>query len=219
MQRQRLTIEVEGDLAENLSEVLYIHTCTLTVHMHHVCITYHMVLLVSSTPLCLFCISHYICWQNISIMDSGLYMYISRNHHNSTPSPLPLPLPLPLPSPPGHATGTSQRTVSRDSRAAARASGVTSANGRLSPGYDVGPDCKVIILPQDELDKANKDKRHFPHNFQVCVFVCVCVCVCVCVGVCVGVCVCACVRACVRACVCVVHVRVCVCVVYALFHV
>jgi len=30
------------------------------------------------------------------------------------------------------------------------------------------PDCKVIIFPKDELDKANKDKKHFPPNFQVC---------------------------------------------------
>ena len=59
--------------------------------------------------------------------------------------------------------------VMRDSRAAARASGVSSSsNGGLTPGYDVGPDCKVIILPQHELDKANKDKRHFPGSFQVC---------------------------------------------------
>ena len=106
-------------------------------------------------------------------------MHKSRNHHKSTPSPSLSP-----PPPQGHATGTSQQTVSIDSRAAARASGVTSANGGLTPGYDVGPDCKVIIRPQDELDKANKDKRHFPHNFQVCV------------------------RVCAR----VVHVRVCVCV-------
>lgn len=68
----------------------------------------------------------------------------------------------------GHATGTSQHMVMRDSRAAARASGVSSSsNGGLTPGYDVGPDCKVIILPQHELDKANKDKRHFPGSFQV----------------------------------------------------
>ena len=73
------------------------------------------------------------------------------------------------PLPAGHATGTSQHTVMRDSRAAARASGVaSSSNGGLTPGYDVGPDCKVIILPQHELDKANKDRRHFPGNFQVC---------------------------------------------------
>jgi len=32
----------------------------------------------------------------------------------------------------------------------------------------VAPDCKVIIFPKDELDKANKDKKHFPPNFQVC---------------------------------------------------
>ena len=67
----------------------------------------------------------------------------------------------------GQATGTSQHTVMRDSGAAARASGVASANGGLTPGYDVGPDCKVIILPQHELDKANKDRRHFPSHFQV----------------------------------------------------
>jgi len=34
----------------------------------------------------------------------------------------------------------------------------------------VAPDCKVIIFPKDELDKANynKDKKHFSPNFQVC---------------------------------------------------
>ena len=31
----------------------------------------------------------------------------------------------------------------------------------------VGPDCKVIIFPKDELDKANKDKKHYPSGFQV----------------------------------------------------
>lgn len=31
----------------------------------------------------------------------------------------------------------------------------------------VGPDCKVIIFPRDELDKANKDKKHYPSGFQV----------------------------------------------------
>ena len=31
----------------------------------------------------------------------------------------------------------------------------------------IAPDCKVIILPKDELDKANKDKKHYPQNFQV----------------------------------------------------
>ena len=136
-------------------------------------------------------------------MCNGLWSIISM-HKSKQFYSLSLP-PPPSPSsslsPPGHATGTSQQTVSRDSRAAARASGVTSANGGLSPGYDVGPDCKVIILPQDELDKANKDKRHFPHNFQVCVCVCVCACVCVCV--------CVCVRACVRACVLCMHYFMC----------
>ena len=28
-------------------------------------------------------------------------------------------------------------------------------------------DCKVIVLPKDELDKANKDKRHIQPTFQV----------------------------------------------------
>ena len=34
----------------------------------------------------------------------------------------------------------------------------------------IAPDCKVIILPKSELDKANKDKKHkhYPTNFQVC---------------------------------------------------
>ena len=31
----------------------------------------------------------------------------------------------------------------------------------------VSPDCKVIILPKEEVDKANKDKKHLPPNFQV----------------------------------------------------
>ncbi len=32
----------------------------------------------------------------------------------------------------------------------------------------MSPDCKVIILPKDEIDKANKDKKkHYPSNFQV----------------------------------------------------
>jgi len=32
----------------------------------------------------------------------------------------------------------------------------------------MSPDCKVIILPRDEIDKANKDKKkHYPSNFQV----------------------------------------------------
>lgn len=66
----------------------------------------------------------------------------------------------------GQATGMSQAQISRDSKAAARATGISS-NGGLSPDYQVGPDCKVIILPQDELDKANKDKKHYPANFQV----------------------------------------------------
>lgn len=32
-------------------------------------------------------------------------------------------------------------------------------------------DCKVIVLPKDELDKANKDKRHIPVSFQIQVYV------------------------------------------------
>ena len=34
----------------------------------------------------------------------------------------------------------------------------------------MAPDCKVIILPKEELDKANKDKKHkhYPTHFQVC---------------------------------------------------
>ena len=34
----------------------------------------------------------------------------------------------------------------------------------------IAPDCKVIILPKSELDKANKDKKHkhYPTHFQVC---------------------------------------------------
>ena len=35
----------------------------------------------------------------------------------------------------GQATGTSQHTVMRDSRAAARASGVTTSKGGLTPEY------------------------------------------------------------------------------------
>eukprot|EP00731_Ephydatia_muelleri_P025570 Em0017g653a len=31
-------------------------------------------------------------------------------------------------------------------------------------------DCKVIVLPKDELDKANKDKRHIQPTFQIHVF-------------------------------------------------
>ncbi len=32
----------------------------------------------------------------------------------------------------------------------------------------MSPDCKVIILPKEEVDKANKDKKkHYPPNFQV----------------------------------------------------
>jgi len=37
----------------------------------------------------------------------------------------------------------------------------------LSLYSQVGPDCKVIIFPKDELDKANKDKKHYPSGFQV----------------------------------------------------
>jgi phosphatidylinositol-3,4,5-trisphosphate 3-phosphatase/dual-specificity protein phosphatase PTEN len=66
----------------------------------------------------------------------------------------------------GQATGTSQQPLTRDPKAASRAAGIAS-NGGMSPGYEVGPGCKVIVLPQDELDKANKDRKHFPHNFQV----------------------------------------------------
>ena len=36
-----------------------------------------------------------------------------------------------------------------------------------SLSLQVTPDCKVIILPKEEVDKANKDKKHFPTNFQV----------------------------------------------------
>ena len=37
----------------------------------------------------------------------------------------------------GQATGTSQQLLTRDSRAAARAAGISSSNGGLSPGYEV----------------------------------------------------------------------------------
>ena len=37
----------------------------------------------------------------------------------------------------------------------------------LSLYSQVGPDCKVNIFPKDELDKANKDKKHYPAGFQV----------------------------------------------------
>ena len=30
-----------------------------------------------------------------------------------------------------------------------------------------GSQYKVIILPKEELDKANKDKKHYPSNFKV----------------------------------------------------
>ena len=29
------------------------------------------------------------------------------------------------------------------------------------------PDISVLIFPKDELDKANKDKKHYPLGFQV----------------------------------------------------
>lgn len=31
----------------------------------------------------------------------------------------------------------------------------------------MSPDCKVIILPKEEVDRANKDKKRYPPNFQV----------------------------------------------------
>ena len=35
----------------------------------------------------------------------------------------------------------------------------------------IPPDCKVIILPKDELDKANKDKsKRYPSHFQVSIY-------------------------------------------------
>ena len=39
----------------------------------------------------------------------------------------------------------------------------------MSLSLQMAPDCKVIILPKSELDKANKDKKHkhFPSHFQV----------------------------------------------------
>ena len=43
-----------------------------------------------------------------------------------------------------------------------------SCDNYVCASSQVAPDCKVIIFPKDELDKANKDKKHFPPNFQVC---------------------------------------------------
>ena len=37
----------------------------------------------------------------------------------------------------------------------------------LSLCSQVGLDTKVIIFPKNELDKANKDKKHYPSGFQV----------------------------------------------------
>ena len=35
------------------------------------------------------------------------------------------------------------------------------------PRMEIPPEWSVIVLPKGELDKANKDKRHFPSSFQV----------------------------------------------------
>lgn len=77
----------------------------------------------------------------------------------------------------GQPTGSSLSEVSRGevhttrtsaSRGGSAASSVTTAtNGGMPSAYQIGQDCKVIILPKDELDKANKDKKHYPPSFQV----------------------------------------------------
>ncbi|XP_064389054.1 phosphatidylinositol 3,4,5-trisphosphate 3-phosphatase and dual-specificity protein phosphatase PTEN-like [Halichondria panicea] len=81
----------------------------------------------------------------------------------------------------GTATAGPMVTVSRDSKAAARGEAISrgaaiATNGGL-PGDILGsPDCKVIILPKDELDKANKDKsKRYPAKFQVHVVLSECV--------------------------------------------
>lgn len=34
---------------------------------------------------------------------------------------------------------------------------------------DSAPGAQVIVLPKAELDGANKDTKHYPSNFEVCV--------------------------------------------------
>lgn len=77
----------------------------------------------------------------------------------------------------GLPTAMAQSQISRDSKASARGAviasgrgdGAVATNGGMPSDYQIAPDCKVIILPKSELDKANKDKKqkHYPTHFQV----------------------------------------------------